>query len=43
MRTSINKLEILLPPYQFNSFTDGRTADYYNRFAAYNKNDVRSF
>ena len=24
--TSISKLELLLPPYQFNPFTNGRTA-----------------
>ena len=37
MHTSINKLQLLLPPYQFNPFTDGRTADYYNRFVTYNR------
>ena len=43
MDTSINKLELLLPPCQFTSFSDGRTADYYNRFVAYNINHVSSF
>ena len=43
MHTSINKLEVFLSPYQFNPFTDGRTADCYNRFVAYNRNHVSSF
>ena len=43
MHTSTNKLELLLPPYQFNPFTGGRTADYYNCFVAYNRNHVSSF
>ena len=43
MHTSINKLEPLLLPHQFNSFADGRTVDYYNRFVAYNRNHVSSF
>ena len=43
MHTSINKLELLLSPYQFTLFTDGRTADYYNRFVADNRNHVSSF
>ena len=43
MHTPINKLELLLPPYQFIPFTDGRAADYYNRFVAYNRNHVTSF
>ena len=45
MHTSINiyKLELLLPSYQFKPFTDGRAADYYNRFVAYNRNHVSSF
>ena len=49
MHTSINELKLLLPPYQFNPLTDGRTADYYNRFVAYNRflqnhdNSARSY
>ena len=43
MHKSISKLRLLLPPYQFTPFTDGRTADYYNRFVAYNGNYVSSF
>ena len=43
MHTSVNKLELLLTPYQFTLFTDGRKADYYNRLIAYNRNHVSSF
>ena len=43
MHTSINKLELLLPLYHFNPFTDGRKADYYNSFVSYNRNHVSSF